>query len=124
MGVGPEVAVQVGRAGEVDAHARYVTGLVQLRDERRVEMLADVPDVFEQHVPFDEVPRAVGAGELVVVAAGDDGLQRQIRRRLEHDERGTRVAAVPCSSSMSTITLVVRCRVRSVPSSWTRLVLR
>ena len=26
VGVGPEVAVQIGRAAEVDAHARYVPG--------------------------------------------------------------------------------------------------
>ena len=26
VGVGPEVAVQVGRAAEVDAHARYLPG--------------------------------------------------------------------------------------------------
>ena len=50
---------------------------------------------------------AVDACEPVAVAAGDDRLQRQRRRLLEHDERRAGRRG-PAASSMSTITFAVR----------------
>ena len=60
--------------------------------------------------------------EPIAIAAGDDRLEWHRRRRLEHDERRARGGARPPSSSMSTITFVVRWRVMSVPFGCTLFV--
>ena len=62
-------------------------GIVQLGNQTRVQVLADVADLLEQDVTVRELPRRADPCELVVIAARDDRLERQIGRRLEDDER-------------------------------------
>ncbi len=67
-------------------------GLERRKVER--EMLAYVADVVDDDVPLREPPGSVDSFETVAIPAGNDRLQRQRRRLLEHDEGGARSCRV------------------------------
>src|SRR4051794_18765903 len=64
--------------------------LALFHEARQVEaeVLPNVADLIDEDVPAVETPLVAGSGERVVVAPGDDRLQRKLRRLLEHDEGG------------------------------------
>lgn len=62
-------------------------GLEGREVERQV--FANVTDVVDDDVALRKAPRTVDAFETVAVPPGDDRLEWQLRRLLEHDEGGT-----------------------------------
>ena len=84
-------------------------------------MVGHVADLLDAHLALVEPPFTVDAAEPVTVPAGDDRLERTagVAWNTTNDDRAV---ASSLSSSTSTITLVVRCRVMSVPPGCTLLV--
>ena len=52
-------------------------GVRALLSKLEQQVLAEIADQVDDHVAPGEMPRSVGACELVVIPAGDDGLERQ-----------------------------------------------
>jgi len=118
--VGPGVPVLARGAGTpvVDERAlELVATVLAHRVLLRAEMIAQVADQIHEDEAVRKPPRAAVANEAIVVAPGDDRLQRHGASLLQHREVRARERR-PRGGVDSITRFVVTCFVRGAPSSW------